>query len=112
MAITDVVTASETAFALTVKFAVVAPAATNTDAGIVSAGVAAPNFKATVTPLVAAGADNPTVQVEMPGVTTVAGEQESVFTETGGSRLKENMAELPPRLAVRTVVAGAVTGAA
>ena len=108
----DVMTASETAFALTVKFALVAPAGTNTDAGIVSAVVAVPSFNATVTPPVAAAADNATVQVEVPGVTTVVGAQESVFTKSGGSRLNENVAEVPQRLAVRTVVAGAVTGPA
>ena len=104
-------TASETAFAVTVKRALVAPAATNTDAGIVIAVVAVPNFKATLTPLLGAGADNATVQVEMPGVTIVAGEQETVFTENG-NRLKENVAEAPLRLAVTTAVAAAVTAPA
>jgi hypothetical protein len=104
-------TASETAFAVTVKRALVAPAATNTDAGIVIAAVAVPNFKATLTPPLGAGADNATVQVEMPGVTTVAGEQETAFTENG-NRLKENVAEAPLRLAVTTALATAVTAPA
>ena len=110
VATTDVVTASETAFAVTVKLALVPPAATNTDAGIVSAVVAVPSFNATVTPPVGAAADNAIVQVDEPGVTTFVSEQESVFTKTGGNRLKENVAEAPLRLAVRTAEAGAFTG--
>ena len=112
VATTDVVTASETAVAWAVKVALVAPAATSTDAGIVSAVVAVPKFNATLRPPLGEGADNETVQVEVPGVTTVAGEQESVLTKTGGNRLKENVAEVPLRLAVRMALAGAVTAPA
>jgi hypothetical protein len=107
VAAAEVVVAAETAAALMVKVAVVAPAGTSTEAGMVTADMAVPSFNATVDPPVGAACARVTVHFELAGVTIVAGVHERALTAAPTCSGREKVAELPDRLATRIAVAGA-----
>ena len=93
--------------AVAVKLAVVAAAATVTEAGTVSAALLLDN--ATEEPLVGAALDKVTVQVEEPPEATVFGEHASVVTVATGETVTEAVAELPSKEAVRVTAVDVVT---
>jgi hypothetical protein len=105
-----VVVAVETAAAFTEKLALLDPAATVMDDGIVIAATGVPSLSATFAPVLDAGCVRVTVQVEVPGVRTVAGVHTSAWiTGTGGRSDSKKLAELPLRLATTIAVAAALT---
>jgi len=81
-----------------VKLVVVAPAATVTEVGTVSAALLSET--ATLEPPVGAAWDNVTVQVALPPEMTVAGVHCKVVTVTGGVTVTSEVAEPPFREAV------------
>jgi hypothetical protein len=92
--------AVETAAAFTEKLALLDPAATVMDDGIVIAATGVPSLSATFAPVLDAGCVRVTVQVEVPGVRTVAGVHTSAWIAgTGGRSDSKKLAELPLRLA-------------
>ncbi len=88
--------------AVAVKFADVAPDATVTDAGTVSA--AASLDSATVTPPELAARDSVTVQADVPPELRLAGVHETRLTVAGAISSTENVCVLPLYVAVTTAV--------
>ena len=85
--------------AVTVKLAVEAPAATVTEAGVVSAELL--SERATAEPPLGAAADNVTVQVELAPEATLVGEHVSLLTvAVGAVMVTAAVAELPFNAAV------------
>ena len=89
--------------AVTVKLAVVEPAAAVTDAGVVSAELL--SDKATVEPPAGAAADNVTVQVAVAPDTTLTGEHASFETVTVAEGVTVTAAVPEPPFNVAVTVA-------
>ena len=87
---------------MAVKEPLVAPAATVRVAGTVTLVLLLD--RPTLAPPVGAAALSVTVQEDVPGETTLAGLQLTLFTVTGGVALSEKVWDPPPRLAVRVAV--------
>jgi hypothetical protein len=100
-----------TEVAFTVKLALLDPEGTITDEGIVMAATLLPSLSATVVPPLGAGCSSLTVQIEVPGVTTVPGVQviPAMRRGVGGARSSATVAGLAPSLAAITAVVDAVT---
>jgi hypothetical protein len=92
----------DTVPAVAVKFAVVAPAATVTDAGTGSAALF--EESATEAPPVKAARDRVTVQVEVPPNVTELGEQDRPETAGAGGVTVTEAVVLPFRVAVTVTV--------
>ena len=87
---------------MAVKVPVVAPAATVTLPGTVTLELLLD--RPTLAPPVGAAALSVTVQLEVPGETTLDGLQLTLLTVTGGVALSAKVCDPPPRLAVSVAV--------
>jgi hypothetical protein len=108
LAITDVVVFAATVEIFIEKLALVAPAGSVIEVGIVIAATGVPSFNATSAPKTGAGWLRVTVQVAVPSEKTVAGVHVSALMATAGSRDSEKLAELSLRLAVTISVVAVV----
>ncbi len=111
VAVTVAVWLEVTVAAVAVNVAVVAPAATVTEAGTVSAVVLL-LFSVTLDPPVGAACDNVTVQLDVPAELTVVGVHCTAVTVTVGDTVSEAVAEPPFSVAVTVAVWLEVTVAA
>jgi hypothetical protein len=102
LAVTVPVELLEIVPAVAEKVAVVAPAATVTEAGAVSSALL--DEMATRTPPAGAAALVVTVQLLLAPEFSDVGAQASVVTMTGGARLREAVCELPFNASVMTAV--------
>jgi hypothetical protein len=102
LAVTTTVWLATIVPAVAVKFAEVAPDATLTEAGTVSA--VALLESATVTPLEPAGCDSVTVHVDVPPELRLGGVHDTRLTKVGAASRIDAVCELPLYEAVTTAV--------